>query len=623
MKKVIAVLILFIMVTASFTQLAWVSKAQGENQAIRMTADFNLIAVVEGKEEGVLIPATLTLTYPGNGTVVVKAGGEVGDITVKSTMQAIKLASLLSGVDWRQWNYNLTIHTDSGIDGPSGSVMITFVTYTLLSGAPTGQGFNGFVVTGAISPDGLASSVGGVEYKCRTTEAQGLTFYYPLVNYTIKLAQACNGHRYTGILNLTAQVFNIVEPPLSKPPFTLPVAFNQTMKAAANRMINEAKELVNEARRLGMTDETLSTIQKTINESKRFLEKHPYAAASLAFTALNEAYAAYFTARTLNQSYSLAKEYLDGVASNVSKELDRLEQVLESLPRNGSIYYVEFVATAYTRLAAAKSSLLAYHNYSDSPTTLYDRAIYELSHAAARVTSIEEWIRSANATRDEKPLVSSTDIERLAWILKDYSTTSSEYASTLAQYAVKYYGRSKSILVYIDVLDSIRKAADSYMSQSNYLAAIGFYRELLSKSLDVMFQASIQAYRGPGTVIPQYSEELNRMYNTLVTRLLTRGLTPGLAPAYYDYSLVMKSLNQTSTSLLLLDEAVVSALVWDMLTITLSSINQTSQIVTSEGPGGFQASQAILMVIIVGLFAFVIGYLSSVKGVAKILRQMY
>lgn len=623
LRKITATLILVILALSMVVHLPVTRASTTGVQKIMLSADFNLVAVVEGKEEGVLIPATLTVTYPGNGTITVKAGGRVGDITVKSTVQAVKLASLLSGVDWRTWDFNLTIHTDSSIDGPSGSVMVALVTYTLLSGSPTGQDYGGFVVTGAISPDGLASSVGGVQYKCKAAEQGGLEFYYPLVNYTSKLGESCTGYRYTGILNLTAQVFNISEIPEARVPFTLPPIFNQTMESTASRMISMARELLKEARRLGMTNETISPIFNTIKESEHYINTHPYAAASLAFTALNNAYSSYLSAVALNKTYRDAKDYLDNFAENVSTELNRLEKTLDSLPRNGSIYYIEFVATAYTRLAAAKSSILAYHNYSDTQSTLYDQAIPELAHAAARITSIEEWVRSANATRDAEPQVSQIDVERLAWILRDYSTTSGEYASTLAHYAVKYYGRSRSLLVYINILDSIRKAADNYMNQSNYLAAIGFYRQLLSESLNVMFQASINAYRGPGSVIPEYSSELSRMYDIIVLRLLARGLTPGLAPAYYDYANVVRGLNETSSSILLLDEAVVSALVWDMLTITLSNVNKTTMEVKVAGQGSTPGPQTIILVVVVGLFAFVVGYLSSMRSTMRVVRGLY
>lgn len=620
MKRVVGLVLIVLVAAASIPNTIADAAGNGEER-LRLSVDFNLVAVVEGKDKGVLIPATLTITYPGNGTVLVNAGGGVGDITLKSTVQAVKLASLLSGVDWRQWDFNLTIHTDSGIDGPSGSVMVALVAYTLLSGAPTGEGFKGIVVTGAVSPDGLASSVGGVEYKCQAAGEGGLAFYYPLVNYTSKLAETCSGYRYTGILNLTSQVFHVSSPPTPKPPFTLPQEFNETMRAAAERMAGMAEDLLEKAKSLGVANATIEPIENTIRQSKSLLETHPYAAASLAFSSLRDAYSIYLTGLTMNKTYKEAKAILDDVAENVSKSLDSLEQTLDRLPRNGSIYYVEFVATAYTRLAAARSSLIAYHNYSESAEMVYDYAIPELAHAAARITSIEEWIKSANATRSERPTLSSSDIERLAWILRDYATTSGDYASSLAEYAVKYYGRSKSLLVYIDILGSLQERAVEYMNQSNYLAAIGFYRELLSQSLNVMFQASIQAYKGPGTVIPDYMKELTRLYDSIVIRLLNRGLTPGLAPAYYDYAIAEEELNNTEASILLKDEAVVSAMVWDMLTIAHSSINKTtSEYKTIKGQS-HTPTETIILATVVALMAYVVGYLSSIKSVAKILRE--
>lgn len=617
MKKLTATLILLLVASSLAPSAAGDTGTGPGPYMVTLSAAFNLIAVVEGREEGVLIPATLTASYPGNGSVRVMVGGSVGATTLASTLQAVKLASLLSGIDWRQWDFTLTIHSDSGVDGPSGSVMVALVAYTLLSGSPRSQGYEGFTVTGAISPDGLASSVGGVQYKCMASESRGLTFYYPLVNYTAGLARSCTGSTYTGLLNLTSQVYGVPEPGESRPPYTLPPEFNETMREAALKMAGEAQGLLEEAQRLGATG--VDQIAENLRRSREMLEAHPYAAASLAFTALSKAYTAYLQGVTRSQSYEEARLYLDGVAGNVSARLGELEGQLESLPANGSIYYVEFLATAYTRLAAAESSLLAYRNYSDSADTLRSMGIQELAHAAARVSSIEEWIKSANATRNEKPFIGSPDIERLAWVLGDYARTSGEYASSIAQYAVSYYGRDKALLVYMGVLDSLRRSAESYMNQSNYLAAIGFYRELLSQSLNVMFQASIQAYKGPIPVTPYYFEELERMYSILVSRLLSKGLTPGLAPAYYDYALAMRGLNETDTGLLLLDEAVVSALTWDMMTIAVAGQGQSTLHVEIYPQQGYSEVEAYFLAGVAGLFAYVVGYLSSVRSASRII----
>ncbi len=586
-----------------------------------LKAKFDLVAVIENKEKSVLIPAELSISYPGNGTIYVGAGGGIGRVTLESTYQAVKLAALLAGVDWRFYDFNITFQTNSGIDGPSGSMMISLVTYTLLSGAPSLAGYNGIVVTGAISPDGLASSVGAIEYKCSAASERGMQFYYPLINYTETLERECKGETYTSLVNLVSLIYNVTEPPIADTPFMLPGSFNRTMRHATNAMINESLKLAMNASRLGVTYNTLKRVYDYINKSMNVLDSHPYAAASLAFTALNKAYNIYYMALTQNNTYEEAKERLDAVAESVDRELSMLESKLDSMPRNGSLYYAEFVSTAYTRLAAAKSSILAYHNYSDTPDLFFTSAIPELAHASARITSIEEWIRSANATRSVAPWISEDDLERLAWILRDYATTSGRYASALAEYAVKYYGRSRSILVYIDILSRLEETGARYLDEGNYMAAIGFFRELLSQSLNVMFQSSIQAYKGPSWVLDEYYRELTRIYSIVTGRLLMRGLAPGLAPAYLDYSRVMLSYNYTDPAIQLLDEAVVSALSWDMLSLAMASSNRTSSAVGVGGTSSLSVIESIIIITVVGLGAYMLGYLSSIKSVARILQE--
>ncbi|MEB3846871.1 MAG: hypothetical protein GSR74_02715 [Desulfurococcales archaeon] len=618
-KTKILVIIILIMIMVSPLAQAQETKTPtgtgGKERALR--ADFYLVAVTGGKhEKGLLVPVTITITR-GDGEIKVTAGGKVGNTTFESTLVAVKLASLLAGVDWRKMDYNVTFHTESGIDGPSGSMMITLVTYTLLSNSPRGNGYKWFVATGAISPDGLASSVGAVGVKCQAVSSNGKAFYYPLVNLTKTLEEKCEGEPYTSLYNLTASVYSLREPRVEAP-LLLPASFNKTMINAAKRMQAESESLLLKAGEAGASNSTLAPVYKYLNESEELLDKHPYAAASLAFTALMRAYQAYYSTIALEKDYKDAKRTLDEVAANISRSLDDLEEQLDRLPRNGSIYYLEFLATAYTRIAAARSSILAYEKYSTSPQSFMS-AVSELAHAAARITSIREWIITANASRSEKPSLTSEEVEKLAYILRDYASSVIGYARTLAKYVVENYGRSKDLLVYIDILDSLQSQAEAYMRKGNPLGAIGFYRDALSESLRMMFQASIQAYKGPGDVRDAYARELATIYGILAGKLLTRGYSLGLAPAYKDYAGVLAGMGDKNGQIQLLDEAVVSETVWLLSSLTSTASNATSKPIapaTGAGKPGLTGSIAVLIAA-VAIVMYILGYLSSVRSLTR------
>ena len=618
-KTKILVIIVLVMIMASPLAQAQGGEARaktGKNGHV-LRADFYLVAVTGGDhEKGLLVPVTITITR-GKGDIRVTAGGRVGNTTLESTLVAVKLASLLAGVDWRKMDYNVTFHTESGIDGPSGSMMITLVTYTLLSNSPMGNGYKWFVATGAVSPDGLASSVGAVGVKCKTVSSNGKAFYYPLVNLTRTLEEDCNGTPYTSLYNLTASVYSLREPTVEAP-ILLPASFNKSMINAAKRMQAESRNLLAKAREAGASNSTLTTVYEYLNESGELLYKHPYAAASLAFTALIRAYQAYYSTIVLERDYKDAKRKLDEIAANISRSLDNLEEELDELPRNGSIYYLEFLATAYTRIAAARGSILAYEKYSSTPQSFMS-AVAELAHASARITSIHEWIVTANASRNEKPLLTSAEVEKLAYILRDYASSVVGYARTLAKYVVENYGRSRDILIYIDVLDNLQRRAEAYMSKGNPLGAIGFYRDALSESLRMMFQASIQAYKGPGDIRDAYARELSRIYGILAGKLLTRGYSLGLAPAYKDYAGVLAGIGDKDGQVQLLDEAVVSETVWLLSSLTSTPSNATSKPIapaTSAGRPRLTGSMAVLIAA-VAIVMYVLGYLSSARSLTR------
>jgi len=587
--------------------------AGGQESTATLYAEYYLPAVTEGNPpQGSLLLTTMNITFPGDGTIKVTSGGSVDEVTAYSIALAVKLAALLATVDWRTMNVYVHIDSPGGVGGPSGSAMTALVAYLLLAGAPRGDGYSWFTATGAISPEGLVASVGGVEYKCQAAVDAGLEFYYPLVNLTESLAQSCNGTTYTGILNLTSRVSGVPEPPPASTGFPLPASFNETMRQAAFNMANKTLQLLEEAAGLGVDDVQLMYTRMGVNKSLRYVYTHPYAAASLAFTSLLNATRIYYTAIAFQAD---GYETLNDEAARIEQELARLEETMNNMPRNGSIYYVEFLATAYTRLAAAKTSLLAYYNYSQLDPV---QAVAELAHASARIDSIREWIASANASRLDRPRLGDGDIERLAWITGDYVETAANYSKALAQYMVETYGRAPTILVYIDIIDSLLAEARSYMVDGNYLAAIGFYREALSRSLNMLFQASLGAYRGPTPIIDDYIKELSIMYTYLSSRLLAAGSTPGLAPAYYDYALVLLGEGRNVSAVLMMEEAASSAILWNLLRVAKTSVALTT---TIEAPVEQPAPPYNVMIVIVSLAltAFAIGYLSSVKAVSRIL----
>jgi len=576
-----------------------------------LKASFYLAAVDEEGERGALIPAELTIVLPGNGTIVVSSGGGVDQVTRTSMEMAVKLAALLAGVDWRSVDFRVYIDSRAPVGGPSGSAMVALVAYTLLAGSPRINFTERVVVTGAVSPEGLVASVGGVDLKCEAARSNNMTLYYPLVNITAALMDACGWNTtYTGVLNLTGKVYG--SPPLevSLNVFPLPREFNATMKAAAERMAEEAARLLARALEAGAAPEEAAVVQRGINVSLSLADSHPYAAASLAFTALLNATRLYYLAVGDPQ-------FLEEEARRIADALEALEENLTALEPEGSIYYVEFAATAYTRLAAAKSSLEAYRRYADAGLTA--RAIGELAHASARISSIREWIVSAEASKNLTPRVSGYDTLRLAQAMRDYVHTAAAYAESIARYFVENYGRSEDLLVYIDVINGLVAQADSYMARNNTIAAIGFYREALSRSLNMLFQASLGVYHGPEYILDDYSDELKRVYVLLSSRLLARGAAPGLAPAYYDYGLVLESMGRPAAAILMYEEAASSAITWSLLTISLASSRDQARVVEETvQPAG--APAGIVEAVVLALTAFVLGYLSSLRAVSRALE---
>ncbi|MEM1938482.1 MAG: S16 family serine protease [Acidilobaceae archaeon] len=610
------VLVALIMVSMILVANLQVYSSQLEQRII--LEGWIIVPAVEGRSRGNLINITVTVIFPGSGNI--RVTGELGEynvdeITRKSMVMAFMTGSMLAGYYWRLFDVIIKIMTREEISGPSGSFAIALLSYIMLS-AMSNASIESFAVTGAISPDGLSSRVGGVDIKCRVAQGRGLTLILPLSNIQ-DIPPTCTSRiPTTGVLEAYSKITGFPEMMLNVS-YSLPVNFNRVMSRASQAFIEESLKLVNmlpENYRVNLN------INQSLSRAYALLGSNPYASASLAFTV-------YVTTIQAFYSYQIDSNGLNWARSELlilNNELSKLKSELDSKPRSGSIYYLEFLATAYTRLADANSSLITSGRLINERANSNDIAYY-LGYSKARIDSIKIWIEAADAVRDDKPVIGEGDVKKLALAYGDYVEAAISYATVLVDYIIRNYRpvNANNLRLYLENIRSLGEQAKKEASRGNYLASIGFYREAFSRSLSTLFTPPDVVERG---LVDYYIKELARIQSLLTVQSSTRGLVSGLAPAYIDYSVVRYRYGDYEGSLRMMQEAVASTILWSMMILLkpVTPLMRETPILMEVSSGGQVVGgnlRSYILITTLILAAFTIGLLSSLVIILRVLRK--
>ena len=605
-SSVIAVISLLLLVLAQPVIAYHATIAEAGTASVR--ARINVPAVTEDGDSSI-ISVDVELSTPGNGSVLVVSEGEIDETTESSMRMAVATGLLMAGVNFMEVNAVVRINTRGLIAGPSGSFGVALATYLLASGLSP-QIVENYAVTGAISPDGLASRVGAVALKCRAAEREGLFLMYPLANLSPALSESCSGGTPTpGIINATLTLAGTGGLSLSVA-VSMPDEFEEAMREAVRNLTRELRGL---AEREGL--EIPSTVDYLINQSLVLSEDHPYAAASYAYRALLGLYTVYYTMLLTRGSL---EDTVNTELARLSSELSRLEAMLSQAESSGSIYYIEMRATAYTRLAEAYSTLQRAQELVSIGASI-DEIASLLATARARVASIESWISTSERLAGKGPLMDEESLARLEKGLRMYVETSVDYASSLIRYSIKNYVLPepvKAVLrVYLDSVRDIMDRAESYRERGNLVASIGFLREALSESLSTIF--TLSATQDRVGIIQGYLDEIRNIYGVLLARVASKGYPGGLAPAYADYSLVL--LNEDPRAAVgLMEEAIASAILWNILVVTALSGGGGSSGVL--GGALVRAVEDPVLTAIIAMVSYSIGVVASTL-VARMVRR--
>ncbi|WP_131160097.1 hypothetical protein [Aeropyrum pernix] len=525
---------------------------------------YYLLPAVEGESDsrGRLIEATLSVKpSPGGGFKVV-AGGEVDPTTELSMKMAALNALLLAGVSWRSVEVSISIRSQGPVAGPSGSLATAVAVVMAAAGYDdvSVHGNYGYVITGAITPGGLAAKVGGIPAKCAAANREGYVLALPLSNK----ADAPPGCSYAAVAGVLDALSLMGWP---RPAFSyrggLPEAFNESMLGIAEDMRSNALNALEDARgRIPRDDYSRESeaIKGLIEKSVEAERSSPYAAASLAFTALTRAY-------TLSYLASLQEGLKPGEAlAELESELESLRAELDGMEKEGSMLYIEMLAVAYTRLADAEASI---ESLKTSPPGEPSSAAAQLGYIKARLESVEGWLKTAGAVKDIGRELRSEDLRIIYSVFREYGYTSADYGRSLVEYMINAYNLPEGRFApYLAAISKLVSEARMYEERGNYVAAIGFLRDAVSMTLQVVSAAPEEAPQPEDLEL--YRREMEAIISVLLARASSLGFQSGLTEAYIQYAEVLAG-DDPQLAIAMMEEATASAILWSIAAEAMES----------------------------------------------------
>ncbi|MEM1904425.1 MAG: hypothetical protein QW617_03820 [Acidilobaceae archaeon] len=555
-KKLIAIALLTLLLGATLIPLEGQTEVQPTQ---RVLSGWVLVPAVQGNQ-GRLINMTIQITYPGSGLIsiaILADKATVDEITRLSAELAVKMASILAGYSWKSFDTHIEIQIATNITGPSGSFAIALLVYSLLS-LNSNLSLN-LAVTGAITPHGLASRVGGIPEKCSASRDSVLVL--PLVN----VAQAtplCYPKPVTGILNATASL-NVLRVPSSE--LTIKTSTPQKLKS----LLVEVAENISVATESVLKDllpaaraSVESNVRSLLEEARNLKDDDPYVAASTAFSA-------YVTVLNVRHYEAIKREglgYVVRVLESQREKATALESRLKGFSPQGSQLYIEFASLAYARLADAVYHIGVVEKSANRMSA--EELASRLAYIDGRLETVKYWSFVAEALRDEGVQLSSYTLSDTLNLLRDYSSTTASYVVSLVEYVVRNYPLDENTKTYmasvaLELRDLVRRAEEEY-ARDNKIAALGYYRECLSKSLDIMSQL----LGDESHVAREYYKELERIWTVIAAEALTRGVPLGMASLYSSYAEYKASRGDYASALDLMGEATISAILWRLSTLS-------------------------------------------------------
>ncbi len=370
------------------------------------------VTLTENGMKGVVGNLTVTVAYPGNGSIYISSEPLTQVDTQGIARVAVLVASTIAKVDWTKYDFFFQFKTPSIIvGGPSAGMAMTVAVYAALTHQKPRPDVAG---TGTISPDGTIGPVGGTYYKLKAAWESGYkVFLIPYGEENVSLAKSSVISSPFGIIrNVRVEQVNLIREGkklgikvipvktifdamrywLTNPP-EIPKPMNVTelpkdVKSVMEKWVDYYLSLYREYSSLveGLSQtsiELMNEANAASQEAQILRNKDVYSAVNYAFTAAIRAETAYWYDQLIVKGFrtiiTLSNE-VEHYLTNDSKALKKYE--LKYFDTN----HLDILLTVANRYIKAK-----YYYYKSLNSTNLDQIIQYLIYAKYYALASQTW----------------------------------------------------------------------------------------------------------------------------------------------------------------------------------------------------------------------------------------
>ena len=470
--------VLLILITLSTLQIIVI----GSNEyRLVYTTHIYLLAIREGYG-GVVLNTTLNIYYPGTGSVITKVeNGKVAYDTITSIKYAIILASMITGVNYKLYDYEFIFPPDTRLRGPSATLEFFLAITTFYKNISYKGGVG---ATGVIAPNGLIGLVEGLNEKYKAGITYGLSKI--IGPPTKNLTNATNYYQVIDIWN-AYKIYTgrpLYEEHISIDPKYYVICRNiieDTFRYSYTFFFNKTLELITRLEDLGVKNYESSKGYKYLVLAEKYSDKKRW------YTASTYAFRAYIEIHNLlvNSMFKKHKidafNYIDKIGEQVHNRLQTLSVELSSSLRNiTDLWDLDALINGFIRYYVA---LEAYSEGKLTGNPLEKAKLYIL--ALARTYTVEHWLMLLHNNSIYGRWFSSTEYSLANIILRDYLLKSIDYLTILGIFSNK----SREIII-SRIPDTTGKPLETFINYTITLYDLGFITQNLKPPIFSQFTDS-------------------------------------------------------------------------------------------------------------------------------------
>ncbi|MEM2009840.1 MAG: hypothetical protein QXV51_03240 [Thermosphaera sp.] len=385
---------------------------------IRSTHRLSLLAI-DNDGRGKTIDVFITIYSPGRGAITVVPSNAFAQDTIISFKLALLYSSLLTGEDYRKYDYTISVHGITQVEGTSASLLFLLFSISLFKNESIDSLKS---ATGIIGPGGVVGRVGGIPQKTEAARLSGLKLVIGPSTAEI------NDEIYRPVLTVF-QAYEIYSnnaflPDVKYGEMFSPV-LNDFFKEIWNYFYGKTSETISYLNDTQWDDSFLNNALRLLNDSTKYAEiNHYYTASSIAFQAYFYAYSSLLNYSYYNSPVDFSNLILK-LKENVSQARIEFENTTSFLTCVNP-FMIDAIANAYKRLEEAEASLVL----AESSSGLTEK-IGNYSYSIARAETSITWLRLA-ALYGGKYCLSNSSLVSALWWMRELVSTSISYYSVMS-----------------------------------------------------------------------------------------------------------------------------------------------------------------------------------------------